>query len=177
MDRSSQDELVARARQGDTLAFEALLAPVVEPAHRLAKGLVHDSQLAEDAVQEAAVKAWRKLSQLRSGSPFRPWFLGIVNNEARNLRRGRWWRQVRNQEPQVEVPSPDEAALTRIEIRRALLRLSEAERLVVLLRYYVDLPWEEVAAITGGTEAGARTRLYRGLAKLRPELRTPEVLT
>jgi RNA polymerase sigma-70 factor (ECF subfamily) len=84
---------------------------------------------------------------------------------------------VRNQEPQVEVPSPDEAALTRIEIRRALLRLSEAERLVVLLRYYVDLPWEEVAAITGGTEAGARTRLYRGLAKLRPELRTPEVLT
>jgi DNA-directed RNA polymerase specialized sigma24 family protein len=61
---------------GDTAAFEILLEPLLEPGYRLAGRMLHDHQAAQDAVQEAAVKAWRKLRQLREGSEMRPWFLG-----------------------------------------------------------------------------------------------------
>jgi DNA-directed RNA polymerase specialized sigma24 family protein len=57
------------------------------------------------------------------------------------------------------------------------MRLKRPERLVVVLRLYLDLPWPEVAAIAGLTEAGARTRFYRAVGRLRPAGRSEEVLT
>ena len=78
-------ELVAHARQGDSDAFCALLE-----RHRIVAlrvGYAIAGREAEDAVQEAMVKAFRHLDRFRAGSPFRPWFLAIVANEARNRRR------------------------------------------------------------------------------------------
>jgi RNA polymerase sigma-70 factor (ECF subfamily) len=75
--------LLEAAKQGDDNAFEILLQPLLEPGYRLAGGMLQDHQAAQDAVQEAAFKAWRKLRQLRDGSEVRPWFLGIVANECR----------------------------------------------------------------------------------------------
>jgi DNA-directed RNA polymerase specialized sigma24 family protein len=64
--------LLQDAKQGGQVAFISLLEPLLEPGYRLACGVLHDHQAAEDAVQEAAFKAWRKLSQLREGpSPSR----------------------------------------------------------------------------------------------------------
>lgn len=83
--------LVQEAKSGDTTAFEILLDPLLESGYRLACGMLHDHYAAEDAVQEAALKAWRKLRQLRDGTEMRPWFLGIVANECRSTRRSRWW--------------------------------------------------------------------------------------
>src|SRR5439155_26314366 len=82
--------LVQAAKQGDKVAFMSLLEPSLEPGYRMACGMLHDSQAAEDAVQEAAFKVWRKLGQLREGHELRPWFLGIVANECRTVRRSRW---------------------------------------------------------------------------------------
>jgi len=82
--------LLEAAKDGDDGAFEILLAPLLEPGYRLAGGMLQDHQAAQDAVQEAALKAWRKLRQLREGSEMRPWFLGIVANECRSVRRSRW---------------------------------------------------------------------------------------
>src|ERR1700688_1380149 len=82
--------LLEAAKLGDDSAFEILLEPLLEPGYRLAGGMLQDHQAAQDAVQEAAVKAWRKLRQLRDGSEMRPWFLGIVANECRSARRSRW---------------------------------------------------------------------------------------
>src|SRR6202165_6205820 len=83
--------LIQAAKHGDEEAFEVLLKPLLEPGYRLAGGMLQDHQAAQDAVQEAAVRAWRKLRQLRDGSDMRPWFLGIVANECRSVRRSRWW--------------------------------------------------------------------------------------
>jgi len=62
------------AKDESLTEFEFLLEPVLEPGFRLACGMLHDPQAAEDAVQEAAFKAWRKLGQLRPGQSLRPWF-------------------------------------------------------------------------------------------------------
>jgi RNA polymerase sigma-70 factor (ECF subfamily) len=173
MDGADEQLLIGRAQRGDDEAYERLLAELVDPAHRLACGLLHDSFLAEDAVQESALKAWRKLSNIKPGMPIRPWFLGIVANQCRETKRGHWSRLVTRSELPQRDPSPELDATNRAFIRSALARLSREERLVIVLRYYVDLPWAEVAEISRTTEAGARTRLYRAVSKLRPLIRIP----
>src|SRR5215467_12613169 len=84
-------ELLERSLAGDRIAFERLFRPVYDDGFRLAVAMLSDASLAEDAVQEALLKAWRKLHTFRSGCDVRPWFLTIVANQCRSLRRGRWW--------------------------------------------------------------------------------------
>jgi RNA polymerase sigma-70 factor (ECF subfamily) len=69
-----------------------LLAPVLGQAHRLAFAMLGNGAEAEDAVQEASLKAWKAFPRLRQGSDIRPWFLTITANECRQRRRNRWWR-------------------------------------------------------------------------------------
>src|SRR5437588_358949 len=81
-----------QAAAGDTSAFELLLAPLLDPAYRLATVMLGDRGAAEDAVQEASVKAWRKLGGFRGAAPeLQAWFFSIVANECRMTRRRRWW--------------------------------------------------------------------------------------
>lgn len=178
MQSTPDRRLIERAKQGDAGAFEAVLAPVIDAAHRYACALLHDSDLAEDAVQEACVRAWRKLGRLRPGSAFLPWFLGIVARQCRDQMRGQWWRTVlTSQANPSESALAEETALRRVELREALMKLNERERQVLILRLYLDLPWSDVAAVAGVTEAGARTRYYRALERLRPLLGSREVPT
>jgi RNA polymerase sigma-70 factor (ECF subfamily) len=162
-------ELVKRAKAGDRSAFDDLVGPLVGQAFRLAYGMLHDRASAEDAVQEAAVRSWRKLSNLRPGTPFRPWFLAIVANQCRTAMRARWWSVLR-----VEViEGPESAAFEdRIvrgaDLRAALRTLGTDQREVLVLRYYLDLPLEEVAAITGVRVGTVKSRINRGLAAMRP---------
>src|SRR5438093_6069540 len=107
--------LVQAAKQGDKVAFMSLLEPSLEPGYRLACGMLHDSQAAEDAVQEAAFKAWRRLGQLREGHELRPWFLGIVANECRTVRRSRWWSVLKWPESEHAVANSPDSTLSGIE--------------------------------------------------------------
>ena len=81
------DELVARARDGDDAAFGSLVTRYGQMAFRVAWLITRDRGEAEDAVQEAFVKAWRAMPRFRADAPFRPWMLRIVSNEARNRAR------------------------------------------------------------------------------------------
>ena len=178
MGRSAEQQLVALARGGDLDAFEAILAPLIDPAHRLASALLQEPDLAKDAVQEASVRAWRKLSNVRPGAAVRPWFLGIVANQCREQMRGRWWQVIRMAQPHLTTPElPEDAVVRRVQLRQALLKLNDRERRVLILRAYLDLPWDEVAAAAGVTEAGARSRYYRALDRLRPQLGSQEAMT
>lgn len=178
MESTAEQQLVIDAKGGDVAAFEAILAPLIEPAHRFATALLQDPDLAKDAVQEACVRAWRKLGRVRPGSPVRPWFLGIVANQCREQMRGRWWQVIRMPEPhRTSSELPEDAAIRRMQVREALMKLGERERRVLILRVYLDLPWAEVAAASGLTEAGARTRYYRAMDRLRPLHASQEALT
>ena len=162
--------LMTAAKAGNDVAFSALLDVVLAPGYKLACGMLHDPQAAEDAVQEASLKAWRKLGQLREGQALRPWFLSIVANECREIRRSRWWSVLKWSETRtVEDPSP-EGVERGMELRRALRRLDRDKRLVLVLHWYLDLPLTEIAVITGASVHAVEARLNRGIRELRRRL-------
>src|SRR5260370_30871025 len=85
-----EDGLIQAARAGDELAFDTLVGALVDPAFKLAMVFLRDPNEAQDAVQEATLKAWRALRGLRKDAAVRPWFLTIVANHSRSVRRNPW---------------------------------------------------------------------------------------
>jgi RNA polymerase sigma factor (sigma-70 family) len=169
-------ELVRRARAGDGRAFEELVSPHWEAAVRLAYLITGNHAEAEDAAQEALVKAWRALGRFRASRPLRPWLLRIVANEARNRRRasGRRARlELRAAGEQVSgsaAPSPETLAVAASESRRllaALDELPEQGRLVLGCRFLLGLSEAETAAALGVRRGTVKSRTSRALEALR----------
>lgn len=170
--------LVARARRGHPDGYRGLMALHTSIAFRVAFLVVGSRTDAEEVVQDAFVKAFRALGRFRAGSPFRPWLLAIVGNEARNRRRGNGVRpalpltEPRRETPSLE-PSP-EARLLAAEERRALgealRRLPVADRDALACRFFLDLTQEETAAVLGLPTGTVKSRVSRALDRLRREL-------
>lgn len=171
-------ELVASAKSGDRFAFDQLVGPLIDQAFRLAFGMLHDREAAEDAVQEAAMRAWRKLTNLRPDTPMRPWFLAIVGNQCRTTLRGRWWSVLRLEGTLGSTSAPFEDSLVRGHaVRAALRKLPVDQREVLVLHYYLDLPLHEVAAIAGIPVGTVKSRMNRGIAAMKPMFRPEEAMT
>ena len=171
-------DLLADAIDGDVAAFARMLDPLWDPAYRLAFAMLGDRGAAEDAVQDAALNAWRGVRRLRRSTPsLRPWFLTIVANQCRSTRRAPWWRVIR-------LPNlPDRAGRSgagddaRLDLESALRTLNDQQRLVLALHYYLDLPIDEVAATLGVSRSAAKSRVIRAVRALRPALQGTEVST
>lgn len=170
--------IAARSGEGDRAidqaAFVALVEPFLPAAHRLAVAMLHSEIEAEDAVQEAVLNAWRHHERFRAESSMKPWLLAIVANECRRVRRNRWWSVIKwpagleaaGRQPANSVPSNE-------GLRRAIQQLPHDQKLVLALRYYLDLSFEEVAHVLKTTPKAARSRTYRALERLRLN---PEVI-
>ena len=149
--------------------FEALIGPLVEPGFRLAFSMLGNRDEAEDATQEAITRAWRKLGQLRDRGQARPWFLTIVANQCRNARRTHWFSTIRV--PFLLQPAePVEASQERLDMQRALARLPMADRQILFMHYYLDLPIEEIAVALDISPAATKGRIYRAARRMRPDL-------
>jgi RNA polymerase sigma-70 factor (ECF subfamily) len=168
------EDLVGRVKVGDRAAFDELVGPLVNQAFRLAFGMLHDREAAEDAVQEAAFLAWRKLGNLRSGSEMRPWFLAIVANQCRNTARGRWWSVLRIEVRSWSTSGFEDRIVRSADLRAALRKLAPEHREALVLRYFLDLPVEEVAAIAGVPTGTVKSRINRALAAMRPHFEPME---
>jgi len=168
--------VMLNAAAGDASSFSQLIEPLLDPAFRLAAVMLADRAAAQDAVQEASIKAWRKLRQLRGDErSLRSWFLSIVANECRMARRQRWWSVVKLAEPERGEDTTDHYSGAAGDVRRALLRLKPDDRLPLVLHFYLDLPLDEVARTLGVSESAAKSRIYRAAQRLRPELSMEEV--
>jgi RNA polymerase sigma factor (sigma-70 family) len=148
-------------------------------AFRTAYLITGDASEAEDAAQEAFVKAYRALGRYRSGAPFRPWLLAVVANEAKNRRRAAGRRAnlalrvAREGPPGDASPSPAAAAVAaerRAELLAALKALREEDRLVIGCRYFLGLSEVETAATLGCARGTVKSRLSRALARLREKM-------
>jgi len=160
-------------RVADADSFSRLIEPILDPAYRLAAVMLNDRGAAEDAVQEAAVKAWRKIGQLRGdAASLRPWFLAIVANECRMARRTRWWSVLKL----ADVSGSREESESYSDLHRALVRLSLDERLPLVLHFYLDLPLDEVARTLGVSPSAAKSRIYRAAKRLRADLTVEDVI-
>jgi RNA polymerase sigma-70 factor (ECF subfamily) len=165
--------LVQDARAGDQQAFMQLVEPHLPAAYRLAVGMLRSETEAEDAVQDAVLAAWRNFGRFRRDADVRPWLFTIVANECRRQRRSRWWSVVKwPRSPELAPSASVEADNT--NLRAALYRLPHDQRLVLVLRYYLDQSFPEVAQALGTTTKAAKSRTYRALERLRL---SPEVLS
>ena len=171
-------ELIERARTGEVMAYEELVRRYQDVAVRTAHIVSPDGD-AEDAVQEAFVKAYAALSRFRIEAPFRPWLLRIVANEARNRRRsagrraGLVLRVAEDRRPDDAAPSPESAVLAG-EARAALLAavnsLRDDDREIIGARYFLELSEAEAAEALGIPRGTVKSRLSRALGRLRVQL-------
>lgn len=168
-------ELIERVRRGDVMAYEELVRAYQDVAVRTAY-VIAPSGDAEDAAQEALVKAYAAISRFRTGAPFRPWLLSIVANEARNRRRsagrreGLALRAAEDRPSGDAAPSPETAVLD-LEAREALVaavnRLRDEDREIIGARYFLDLSEAETALTLGIPRGTVKSRTSRALARLR----------
>jgi RNA polymerase sigma factor (sigma-70 family) len=173
--------LLSRACGGDLDAYEQLVRLHQQIAFRTALVLTRDASEAEEAAQDAFVKAWRALRRFDRARPFRPWLLAIVANEARNRRRSAGRRDllaVRAGAESATAPvagSPEGALLVaerHASLAAALERLDERDREVIACRYLLELSEAETAAALGCRAGTVKSRLSRALARLRAQ---PEI--
>lgn len=176
-------QLARRAGDGDVDAFGELVQRYREVAFRTAWLITRSSAEAEDAAQEAFIKAFYALDRFRAGNAFRPWILRIVSNEAKNRRRSVGRRErltVRLAQDRGQgnaAPSPEAAAAgheERASLLEALERLPERERLVVSCRYLLELSESETAQALSIRPGTVKSRLSRGLQRLRREMETTD---
>jgi RNA polymerase sigma-70 factor (ECF subfamily) len=177
-ERRTDAELIERARRGETMAYESLVRRYQEAAVRTAWLFAPDGD-AEDAVQDALVKAHAALGRFRDGAPFRPWLLQIVANESRNRRRSAGRRATlavraaEDRRPGDAAPSPESAVLDR-ETQHALVKalngLSRDDREVIGARYFLDLSEAETADVLGLPRGTVKSRLSRAIGRLRVRL-------
>jgi RNA polymerase sigma-70 factor (ECF subfamily) len=166
-------DLVERARGGDREAFAVLVHQVRDQLYAVAHRILRDSGLAEDALQNALVLAWRRLPHLRDADRFEAWVHRILVHACYDeSQRGRSWTANVRILPAAGPSTPDEtdAVADRDELERAYRRLSLEQRAVFVLHHYLGLPLVEVAELLGIPAGTARSRLHYAIAGLRDAL-------
>jgi RNA polymerase sigma factor (sigma-70 family) len=170
----AEDDLIARARRGDAVAYAALVRAHQDVAFRTAMLITGHAQDAEEAAQDGFFKAWRALDRFRPGEPLRPWLLAIVANEARNRRRAAGRRDHLALRAAAEASAaggePAEPGLDHDELAAALGRLPAGDRTVIGCRYLLELSEAETAAALGVARGTIKSRLSRALDRLRVEV-------
>jgi RNA polymerase sigma factor (sigma-70 family) len=172
-------ELVRRAKRGELEAYEEIVRRHGSIVFRTALVITGSAADAEEAAQEAFVKAHAALGRFREEAPLRPWLLTIVANEARNRvksagRRERLTLRVAEERRLGgAVPSPEAALLgseQREELLQAIAGLAEADRQAIACRYFLELSEQETAAALGCARGTVKSRLSRALGRLRERM-------
>ena len=169
-------DLVQAASRGDHEAFEVLATSAGDRLYAVARLVLRDTTLAEDAVQEALVRAWQQLPSLRDPDRFDAWLYRLVVNacadQGRQLRR--WSTQVRSLPTHVSISDDTSAVADREQLERGFSRLSSEQRAVVVLHFYSGFSAAEIARILGIPEGTARSRLHYATEAMRAALRADE---
>jgi RNA polymerase sigma-70 factor (ECF subfamily) len=166
-------DLVEQARRGDREAFAVLVHQVSDSLYAVAYRILRDTGLAEDALQNALVLAWRRLPKLRDPERFEAWIHRILVHACYDeSQRTRSWRTSVTVLPLEGPGYPDEssAIADRDELDRAFRRLTVEQRAVFVLHHYLGLPLVEVAEFLGVPAGTARSRLHYATAGLRAAL-------
>jgi RNA polymerase sigma-70 factor (ECF subfamily) len=171
-----QTALVDRARRGDREAFGVLAGGAVDRLYAIARLILRDTDLAEDATQDALVRAWRDLPTLRDVERFDAWLYRLTVNACADIgRRQRRWRSELTIVP-IEPAESDRAVelADRDQLERGLRRLSDAQRTILILTFYVGLSPAEAADVLDVPVGTAKSRLHYAIDALRAALAADE---
>jgi RNA polymerase sigma-70 factor, ECF subfamily len=172
-------EIVDRVRAGDLALYEVIMRRYNQRLYRVARAILHDDSEAEDAMQEAYVRAYTHLDQFAGRSAFSTWLTRIAVHEALSRLRSR------NRHPQVDVTEYDGEISMKITgksldpeqnastaqlkefLEEAVLNLPESYRTVIMLRDIEELSTSETAEALDLTEENVKVRLHRGHGMMR----------
>jgi RNA polymerase sigma-70 factor (ECF subfamily) len=171
--KGMDSELVTRAQRGDEEAFVSLVMAVGDRLHAVAHRILRDTDLAEDATQQALLSIWRDLPTLRDPARFEAWsYRLLVRACYAEARRSRTWAPNLRLLPADEPMGADalHAVIDRDQLERGFRRLSIDHRAVVVLHHYLALPLSEVAEALGVPEGTVRSRLHYAMRGLRAAL-------
>ena len=165
-------ELIGRAQHGDEEAFASLAVAVGDRLHAVAHRILRDTDLAEDATQQALLAIWRDLPQLRDPARFDAWSYRLLVRAC--YAEG---RRVRQWTPNLHILPADSPAdedlgtvVDRDQLERGFRRLSIDHRAVVVLHHYAGLPLGEIADILGVPNGTVGSRLHHARRELRAAL-------
>ncbi|HEX5148204.1 MAG TPA: RNA polymerase sigma factor [Candidatus Limnocylindrales bacterium] len=165
-------DLVEAASRGDHEAFEVLATSAGDRLYAVARLILRSADLAEDAVQEAFVRAWQQLPSLRDPDRFDAWLYRLVVNacadQGRALRR--WTQQVRSLPLDVAIGDATGSVADREQLERGFGRLKPEQRAVIVLHYYSGFTASEIGQILGIPDGTARSRLHYAIEAMRAAL-------
>jgi RNA polymerase sigma-70 factor, ECF subfamily len=166
-------DLVTRAQRGDKGAYALIATEIADRFLAVARRILRDLDLAEDATQQALLSIWRDLPQLRDPARFDAWSYRLLVRAcyAEGRRQRRWAPDLRLL-PMDEPIADDRlsSVVDRDQLERAFRRLSVEHRTVVVLHHFLDLPLDRVATIVGIPVGTAHSRLHHAMRGLRAAL-------
>jgi RNA polymerase sigma-70 factor (ECF subfamily) len=171
-----QAELVDRARRGDREAFGVLAGGSVDRLYAIARSILRDTELAEDATQDALVRAWRDLPSLRDVERFDAWLYRLIVNACADVgrHRRRWRAEVAVLRSEPAEPDRASELADRDQLASGLRRLTDAQRTILVLKFYIGLSPTEMAEVLDVPVGTAKSRLHYALAALRAALAADE---
>jgi RNA polymerase sigma-70 factor, ECF subfamily len=177
------EELVRRCGRGDAAAFTHLISAFERVALSIAYGVTGDAGCAGDVVQDAFLRAWQRIGDLKEPAKFGPWLCGIVRNLAIDVARARALRTSRGAPEAAAADSPARCAGPLDELNHreecgrldaALRKLDDITRSAVVLRYYEDLSSKQIGELLGIAATAVDMRLMRARRQLRQHLEQPQ---
>jgi len=172
----TDQELVQRTLAGELSAFEKLVCRYQQAVFSIVFRILRNKEEAEDIVQESFIKCYQSLDKYDQGRPFTPWLYRIASNLAltrvRQLKKQRLipWETASSQLADRNAVNPA-ASLEAVEIKQEvssyLAKLKPLDQLVIILRYYQDLNYDEIACILDTTHNNVEVRLCRARQRLR----------
>jgi RNA polymerase sigma-70 factor, ECF subfamily len=169
-------DLVERAQRGDHEAFDALAAAAYHRLYAIARRILRDGYAAEDAVQDALVRAWRDLRALRDPDRFDAWLHRLLVNACMDYAKRRQRRSVEITGLEIERGDGEDRLgqlIDRDELERAFLELSVEQRAALVLTHFVGLSAPEVATILGIPAGTVHSRLHYGARAMREAIVSP----
>ncbi|MGI8589181.1 MAG: RNA polymerase sigma factor [Chloroflexia bacterium] len=169
---------IDRSLAGDGSAFGSVVERYQSAVYNLCYRMLGNSAEAEDAAQEVFLRAWTQLHTYQRDRKFVTWLLSIGSHHCIDLLRRRRGTQVPLDTVEIwatsHEPQPEESTLEdeqREAVRDLLVKLPPKYRLVTVLRYFRDLSYLEIAAMTGLSESAVKTQLHRARKMLADEIR------
>jgi RNA polymerase sigma-70 factor (ECF subfamily) len=174
MDSRSDGELVEQYRAGDEKAFNELVRRYQEKVYRVARRFVNDHDDADEVTQQVFCKAYEGLRDFRGESALYTWLYRITTNIALNYVRRQRVREFLRIDELFEMESePSESPDALMEkkeqrdlIERAIAMLPEKQKAVFVLRYYEELPYEEIAGILKTSVGGLKANYFHAVRKI-----------
>jgi RNA polymerase sigma-70 factor, ECF subfamily len=164
--------LVARAARGDRSAFDVLVEASIDRLYAVARLILRDTDLSEDAVQEALVRCWQRLPTLRNPAHFDTWLYRLVVNAAMDESRQR--RRFRTSITALPLPvpgaDPSVELAARDQLARGFERLGVEQRVAIVLHYYVGMTTTEMGEVLGIPGGTAKSRLHYAIQAMRAAL-------